>query len=108
MRILFLGDIFGKPGRQFLRKMLPGLQKRHKIDFTIANGENAAGGLGLTPATLQELFSMGIDVLTSGNHIWDKKEILDVIERENRLLRPANFVPSTPGRGADIFWAGNF
>lgn len=108
MHILFLGDIFGKPGRQFVRKMLPSLKKRFNIDFTIANGENAAGGLGLTPATVQELFDMGIDVLTSGNHIWDKKIMLEIINTEKRVLRPANFAPSNPGKGAEIFQVGNF
>lgn len=107
MHILFLGDIFGKPGRQFVKKMLPSLVRRFNIDFTIANGENAAGGLGLTPATVQELFDMGIDVLTSGNHIWDKKIMLEVIDTEKRVLRPANFSSSNPGRGAGIFRAGN-
>jgi len=108
LHILFLGDIFGKPGRRFVGKMLPSLEKRYKIDFTIANGENAAGGLGLTPATVQELFDLGIDVLTSGNHIWDKKIMLEAIDTEKRVLRPANFSPASPGKGSGVFQAGNF
>lgn len=108
MHILFLGDIFGRPGRQLVRKMLPDLKTRFQIDLTIANGENAAGGLGLTPTVVQELFEMGIDILTSGNHIWDKKDILKIIDIEKRVLRPANFAPSVPGRGAEIFQVGDF
>ncbi len=108
MQILFLGDIFGKPGRQLVKKMLPGLKERFNIDLTIANGENAAGGLGLTPSVMQELFETGIDILTSGNHIWDKKDILGAIDGEKRLLRPANFAPSIPGKGAEIFQVGSF
>lgn len=108
MHILFLGDIFGKPGRQLIQKLLPDLKKRFKIDLTIANGENAAGGLGLTASVMHELFAMGIDILTSGNHIWDKKEIVDIIAEEKRLLRPANFSSSVPGKGAEIFQAGDF
>jgi metallophosphoesterase (TIGR00282 family) len=79
------------------------LKEHHSIDLTIANGENAAGGIGLTASAMQELFASGIDLLTSGNHIWDKKEMVDVIGGESRLLRPANFPPETPGRGAGIF-----
>ncbi|MEA3369241.1 MAG: TIGR00282 family metallophosphoesterase [Candidatus Ratteibacteria bacterium] len=103
MKILFIGDIVGKPGRQAVLNILPALKKERKIDLTIANGENAAGGFGLTLRVAEELFSMGIDVLTSGNHIWDKKEIIKLVETEKRLLRPANYAPGVPGLGSGIF-----
>ena len=103
LNVLFLGDVFGRPGRKLVRTLLPGLKERYNIDVTIANGENAAGGIGLTAPAMQELFASGIDLLTSGNHIWDKKEMVEVIAGESRLLRPANFPPGTPGRGAGIF-----
>ena len=103
LNILFLGDIFGKPGRKLVRKLLPGLKERYNIDLTIANGENAAGGIGITASAMEELFMSGIDLLTSGNHIWDKKEMVEVIGGESRLLRPANFPPGTPGKGAGVF-----
>ena len=107
LNILFIGDIFGKPGRQLVRKLLPELKERYHIHLTIANAENSAGGLGLTADVMRELFGMGIDVLTSGNHIWDKKEILGLIEDEKRLLRPANFPSGVPGRGAGIYQTGD-
>jgi len=103
LNVLFLGDIFGRPGRKLVGKRLPGLKEQYKIDLTIANGENAAGGMGLNAAVMQELFASGIDLLTSGNHIWDKKEMVEVIRGESRLLRPANFPPGAPGKGAGIF-----
>ncbi|HHY12780.1 MAG TPA: TIGR00282 family metallophosphoesterase [Firmicutes bacterium] len=105
MNLLFIGDVFGSPGRAFLKAMLPELIENYQVDFTIANGENAAGGAGLTGAVAQELFSMGVDVITSGNHIWDKKEIYPVIDSENRILRPANYPPGIPGKGSGIFTA---
>ncbi len=103
MKVLFIGDIIGRPGRQATGEILPKLKKEYKVDLTIANAENAAGGFGLTPRIAEELFSMGIDILTSGNHIWDKKEIIEFIEREKRLLRPANYAPGVPGLGSGIF-----
>ena len=106
LNILFIGDIFGRPGRKLVRKLLPELKECYNIHLTIANGENAAGGLGLTADVMRELFAMGIDVLTSGNHIWDKKDILGLIGDEKRLLRPANFPPGVPGKGAGLFQAG--
>lgn len=99
MNILFLGDVVGKPGRRAIRALLPGLIHREQIAFVIANAENVAGGAGVDPESCRDLFEGGVDVLTSGNHIWRRKEIVDYIEAEPRLLRPANFPPGTPGLG---------
>jgi hypothetical protein len=98
MNILFVGDVVGAPGRRALNA-LDGLIDRHSIDFTIVNVENAAGGFGLTVELYEELSKMPIDVFSSGNHIWDKKEIYDVLNSSDRLLRPANYPPGNPGRG---------
>ncbi len=103
MKLLFIGDIIGAPGRETVRRLLPGLKAAHQPDLTIANGENGAAGFGLTPNVIAELYQDGIDVLTSGNHIWDKKPVFDCIIKETRLLRPANYPDGTPGRGWGIF-----
>ena len=103
MKILFIGDIIGRPGRQAVEKLLPGLVEEHQIDFVIANGENAAAGFGLTPAVLDNLFGLGIDAVTSGNHLWDKKDILPRLKKEPRLLRPANYPPEVPGTSFGIY-----
>ncbi|MFW6131508.1 MAG: TIGR00282 family metallophosphoesterase [Candidatus Aminicenantaceae bacterium] len=100
--VLFIGDIIGRPGRNILKKKLPSLKKKHPIDLIIANGENAAGGIGITEKVGEELLNY-VDVLTSGNHIWDKKEGIPYLERESRLLRPANYPPQSPGKGANVF-----
>lgn len=102
MKVLFLGDVFGKPGREILKKKLPVMIEENNIDFVVANGENAAGGIGITPEICKTLLNMGIDVVTSGNHIYKKKEILDYIEQQPRLLKPANYPPGTPGRGYHV------
>jgi metallophosphoesterase (TIGR00282 family) len=102
MNLLFIGDIVGRPGRELVRVGLRALIDRHDVDLVIANGENAAAGFGLTPDIARALFDCGIDVLTSGNHIWDKKEVLDYIGGEPRLLRPANYPAGAPGRGATV------
>jgi metallophosphoesterase (TIGR00282 family) len=102
MKVLFIGDIVGKPGRKAVKEGLPGLISKLKIDFVIANAENAAAGFGITKAIGEELFSFGIDVLTSGNHIWDKKEAVTYIPKENRLLRPANYPSGVPGAGCIV------
>ncbi len=102
MKVLFIGDIVGKPGRRALREGLPDLINKLKVDFVIANVENAAGGFGITRAVVEEIFSCGADVLTSGNHIWDKKEAVTYITKEDRLLRPANYPPGAPGHGSII------
>ena len=107
MRILFIGDIFGRPGRTIVRDLLPQLVSQHKIDLVLANGENAAAGFGITPPLVEELLGLGIEVLTTGNHIWDKKEIIEFFERAagnqdgmaHRVLRPANYPAGTPGFG---------
>ncbi len=101
-RVLFLGDIIGRPGRRALEAFLPGLVKKHSPTVIIANGENAAGGAGITEDIARELF-LHVDVLTSGNHIWDKKEALPLLKREPRLLRPANYPAVNPGRHSYIF-----
>lgn len=103
MRILFIGDIVGKAGRQAIDGVLQRVISDYKIDFTIANGENAAGGMGITPMIAIEILDQGVDVLTSGNHIWAKKEILPFLDEELRILRPANYPPHVPGRGSGIF-----
>ncbi|MGI6643692.1 MAG: TIGR00282 family metallophosphoesterase [Bacillota bacterium] len=103
MNIVFVGDVFASPGREFLAKHLPSLIEKYDADLVVANAENAAGGTGLTPEVAQELYSSGVDVLTSGNHIWDKKEILPHLDSDKRILRPANYPPGVPGRGAGIF-----
>lgn len=107
MNLLFVGDIFGSPGRAFLKATLPGLIRRYKAHLVIVNGENAAGGAGLTGAVAEELFAMGVDVITSGNHIWNQKDIYRIIETEERILRPANYPPGAPGKGSGIYRAGD-
>jgi hypothetical protein len=102
LKVLFLGDVFGKPGREILKKKLPSIAEENNIDFVIANGENAAGGIGITPDICETLLNMGIDIVTSGNHIYKKREIYDYIENQPRLLKPANYPPSTPGSGFHI------
>ena len=99
MRILMIGDVVGRPGRLCLRDMLPRIKENYQIDFIIANGENLASGTGFNEKTAQEVFTYGVDVLTMGNHVWDKKEALDYIEKEKRIIRPANYPPGTPGSG---------
>jgi metallophosphoesterase (TIGR00282 family) len=104
MKILFIGDIFGRPGRELVRRALPALVEGRGIDLVIANGENAAAGFGITGDIAEALFGYGIDVITTGNHVWDKKEILEYLPRQPKLLRPANFPAGVPGRGT---WAGH-
>lgn len=99
MKILVVGDIVGRPGRRAVRELLPRLRQQHDIDLVIANAENAAGGIGLTRATADELLKYGIDVLTSGNHIWDQRDIIPHLDGELPLLRPLNYPPGVPGRG---------
>ena len=103
MKILFIGDIVGSPGREAVEKLLPGLKKEFSLDFVIANAENAAGGSGITEKVSQELFGSGVDVLTSGDHIWKKREIFEIINQQERILRPINFPAGAAGRGAAVF-----
>src|SRR5215469_15186724 len=98
MNILFVGDIFSSVGRHIVADHLADIKESQHIDLAIANAENAAGGFGVTPAVAEELFALGLDVLTSGNHIWDKREVYDYFGRQPRLLRPANY-PDAPGNG---------
>src|SRR5262249_1461328 len=100
MRILFIGDIFGKPGREIARRAVPALIERESLDFVIANVENSAAGFGVTGDLAETILSYGVDAMTTGNHVWDKKEILDYIPRQPKLLRPANFPTGVPGRGS--------
>jgi len=99
LRILMVGDVIGKPGRNAISVLLPELREKHSIDLIVANGENAAGGIGLTPDTAQEFFQSGVNVITSGNHIWHHKELLPYLESEPRVLRPLNMPPGVPGQG---------
>ena len=102
MLILAVGDVIGRPGRQTMQELLPGLRQQYRLDLVIANGENAAGGIGLTSTTAKELLDTGVDVLTSGNHIWAQKEIIPYLDGEMSILRPLNYPPGVPGRGYTI------
>lgn len=99
MKIFFVGDIMGAPGRRAIAQLLHKVVDQHQIDLVVANGENAAGGIGITPALAEQLLGQGIDILTSGNHLWKHKEIIPFLESSDRLLRPANYPPETPGQG---------
>ena len=107
MRILFLGDVVGRSGRTIVHDRLPGLVRDWKLDLVVINGENAAGGFGITETIYNELIDSGADAITGGNHSWDQKEALVFIERAPRLLRPINYPPGTPGRGATMIEAKN-
>lgn len=99
MLILAIGDIIGRPGRRAIQAILPALRRQYGVEMVIANAENAAGGLGLTPSTVHELFGAGVDVITSGNHVWAQKEIIPYLDGEMPILRPMNYPPGVPGRG---------
>lgn len=103
MNIIMIGDIVGRPGRRAVKELLPSLIREFQIDLVLANGENAAGGNGITPDLAEELYTFGVDILTMGNHVWDKKEILPYFEVENRIIRPANYPPGVPGKGFLVF-----
>ncbi len=107
MKILLIGDVVGRPGRELVRKGLRALIEVHGVDFVIANAENAAAGFGVTKDIGDALLEYGIDVMTSGNHIWDKKEVIDYIKAEPRLLRPANYPAGVPGRGSSVADTGD-
>lgn len=102
MKVLFIGDIMGEPGRRAITRTLHKVVAQHAVDLVIGNGENVAGGFGITPELAQELFEMGLAVITTGNHAWDKKEVLDYFRQEPRLLRPANYPDGVPGRGSIV------
>ncbi len=103
MKVLFIGDIVGKVGRVATRALLPAIVDRYKIDFVIANGENAAGGFGITDKIVTEILSCGIHIITTGNHVWDKKEFITQISKEDRVLRPLNYPPGVPGYGSILY-----
>jgi metallophosphoesterase (TIGR00282 family) len=107
MRLLFLGDVVGRAGRKAVLEALPDLRRRYRLDFVVVNGENAAGGFGITEPLLEDLLEAGADVVTLGNHAFDQKEALVFIERQPRLLRPLNFPKGTPGKGAGLYKARN-
>lgn len=107
IRVLFVGDVVGKPGRKAFSELYPILNKRERIDFCLVNAENAAAGSGMTNKAVDQLFAAGADVLTSGDHVWRKKEIFSFIESNRRIIRPANFPIGTPGRGSGIYLAAN-
>lgn len=100
VKILFIGDVVGSPGRQAVAELVPGLRRQHTLDVVIANGENSAGGSGITPETAAELFASGVDVITSGDHLWDQKEVAALLTDEPRFVRPLNYPPGSPGQGS--------
>lgn len=102
MKILFISDIFGRPGREVLLAMLPDLVVEHSVDFVIANGENTASGAGITSKIAEKLLASGVDVITTGNHVWRQREIIAFLNKSDRIIRPANYLPENPGRGFTI------
>jgi hypothetical protein len=106
LTVICVGDVFGEPGRRAVQMLLPKLKKHHEADLAIVNVENSASGFGVTPPIARAFLEQGVDVMTSGNHIWDKKEIIEYIVKENLLLRPANYPPGTPGAGSIVVKAG--
>ena len=103
MKLLFIGDIVGQPGRRAVKELLPKLREQHGLHFVIANGENSAGGNGITPATANEIFAAGVDVITSGDHLWDQKEVVELLQNEKRFLRPFNYPAGTAGQGSGVY-----
>jgi metallophosphoesterase (TIGR00282 family) len=103
VKLLFIGDIVGEPGRRAVKILLPRLREQHALDFIIANGENSAGGSGITPKMAEEIFAAGVDVITSGDHLWDQKEVTELLQNERRFVRPLNYPPGTPGQGSAVF-----
>lgn len=108
MNLLAIGDIVGNPGRKVVKELLPKIRRDFNIDMVIANGENSAGGFGITYTVAQELYSYGVDVITMGNHVWSKKEIMSFIDEDSRIVRPANFPEELPGRGSTIVELFNY
>jgi 2',3'-cyclic-nucleotide 2'-phosphodiesterase len=106
VKLLFIGDVIGKPGRAGLARTLPALRSRHEPDLVIANGENAAGGIGITKATAEEILGMGVDVVTTGNHVYRHREVYEYLDRAERVIRPANYAVGNPGRGHVVVPAG--
>jgi len=107
VKLLFIGDIVGQPGRRAVARILPKLRLQHGIHYVIANGENSAGGNGITPNIAEELFSLGVDVITSGDHLWDQKEVVELLQNEKRFVRPLNYPAGTMGQGSTIIQLGS-
>jgi metallophosphoesterase (TIGR00282 family) len=107
MKLLFIGDIVGKTGRMAVKALLSNLADKYKIDLVIANGENIAGGFGLTEPLVSELFRSGVDIITTGNHVWDKRDFVNYISKDNRVLRPLNYPPGAPGYGSVVYTLRN-
>jgi len=105
VKLLFIADIVGQPGRRAVKELVPQLRQEYGVSLVVANGENAAGGSGITPNTAEEIFSAGVDIMTSGDHLWDQKEVMGLLESERRFVRPLNYPPGTPGQGSAIFQA---
>ena len=103
MKLLFIGDIVGQPGRRAVRELVPQLRQQHELSVVVANGENSAGGSGITMKTAEEIFAAGVDIITSGDHLWDQKEVTGLLESERRFVRPLNYPAGTPGQGSAIF-----
>ena len=104
--MLFIGDIVGEPGRRAVKTLVPRLREKHQLDFVIANGENSAGGSGITPRTASESLAAGVDAITTGDHLWDQKEVMELLTKEPRFLRPLNYPAETPGQGSAVFELG--
>ena len=102
MKLLFIGDIVGAPGRKAVKELLPDLRERHDLDVVIANGENSAGGNGITPEKAADIFAAGVDIITCGDHLWDHREVIDLLDSEPRFVRPINYPPATPGQGSTL------
>jgi metallophosphoesterase (TIGR00282 family) len=103
MRLLFCGDVLGRTGRDAIQREVPRIRAALSIDFVVVNGENSAAGFGITPRIAQDMYAVGVDCITTGNHVWDQREVIATIDSDHRMLRPANFPPGTPGKGARIF-----
>ena len=103
MKLLFIADIVGQPGRRAVKELVPQLRQQHGLSLVVANGENSAGGSGITVNTAQEIFDAGVDIITSGDHLWDQKEVMGLLEGERRFVRPLNYPPGTPGQGSAVF-----
>ena len=103
VNLLFIGDIVGQPGRRAVKELLPGLRRRYQLDVVVANGENSAGGSGITINTAAEIFAAGVDIITSGDHLWDQKEVVELMANERRFVRPLNYPSGIPGQGSCVF-----
>src|SRR5690242_9998528 len=100
---MFIADIVGQPGRRAVKELLPALRQKHGVDVVVANGENSAGGSGITVRTAEEIFAAGVDIITCGDHLWDQKEVIELLEKEKRFIRPLNYPAGTPGQGSVLF-----